>query len=313
MSNRNLLIVFITCLTLFFAGKFFRSNRSASFDPVVVAVDTSQIDRIKFIAGGPSKAEFELVRVDTTWEAIQGNIKVKLEPSARKTVLASLSGLNANRVVTKEASKYPEFEIDDAQASKVIVWQGKKQVAELAIGGFRFNQQAQTASTFVRKGDKPEVYLIDGFAGLALKARFDQFRDKKLVKTIAADLTSLEWVNATGYKQKIQKEEGVWYYAGMEAVDSASFTTYLGGLVNAQGTTFSELTSTQGLTLAEKLTLYGNNMNEPTTISAFISPDTIAPFLIHSTANPDALFNSDSTGLYKKIFSDLRQFWPDGQ
>ncbi len=99
----------------------------------------------------------------------------------------------------------------------------------------------------------------------------------------------------------------------MEAVDSTSFTTYLGGLVNAQGTTFSELTSTQGLTLAEKLTLFGNNMNEPTIISAFHSPDTIAPFLIHSTANPDALFNSDSTGLFKKIFSDLRQFWPDGQ
>lgn len=313
MSNRNLLIVFITCLTIFFAGKLLRNNRSASFDPVVVAVDTAQIDRIKFIGGGPAHAEFELVRVDTSWEAIQGSIKVKLEPSARKAVLASLAGLNANRVVTKDVSKYPEFEIDDPQASKVIVWQGKKQVADLTIGGFRFNQQAQTASTFVRKGDKPEVYLIDGFAGLALKARFEQFRDKKLVKSDAADLTSLEWANATGYKQKIQKEDGAWYYAGMEAVDSSSFMTYLGILVNAQGTTFSDRTSTQGLTLAEKLTLYGNNMTEPTIISVFHNTDTIAPFLIHSTDNPEAIFNSDSTGLYKKIFSDLRQFWPDGQ
>ena len=313
MSNRNLLIVFVTCLTVFFAGKLLRNSRSASFDPVVVAVDTSQIDRIKFVAGGPTQSEFELLRIDSTWEAVQGNIKVNLEPSARKAVLASLAGLNANRVVTKDVSKYPEFEIDDTQASKVMVWQGKKQVAELAIGGFRFNQQAQTASTYVRKGDKPEVYLIDGFAGLALKARFEQFRDKKLVKSDAEDLTSLEWVNATGYKQKIQKEDGGWYYAGMEAVDSTSFKTYLGALVNAQGADFSDRTSTQGLTLAEKLTLYGNNMNEPTIITAFQSPDTIAPFLIHSTDNPDAIFNSDSTGLYKKIFSDLRQFWPDGQ
>lgn len=313
MSNRNLFIIFITCLILFFAGKLLRNNRSASFDPVVVAVDTLHIDRIKFIAGGPTPSEFEFVRVDSTWEAIQGNIKVKLEPSARKAVLASLAGLNANRVVTNDASKYPEFEIDDTQASKVIVWQGKKQVADLAIGGFRFNQQAQTASTYVRKGSKPEVYLIDGFAGLALKARFEQFRDKKLVKSDAADLTALEWVNATGVKQKIQKEDNAWYYAGMEAVDSASFNTYLGGLVNAQGTTFSDLTSPQGLTLAEKLTLFGNNMNQPTIITAFHNPDTVAPFLIHSTANPEALFNSDSSGLYKKIFTDLRQFWPDGQ
>ena len=155
--------------------------------------------------------------------------------------------------------------------------------------------------------------FLNGFAGLALKARFEQYRDKKLVNSDATDLTSLEWENATAFKQKIQKEDNAWYYAGMEAVDSTSFNTYLGGLVNAQGVTFSELTSTRGLTLAEKLTLYGNNMNEPTIISAFQSPDTIAPFLIHSTANPEALFNSDSTGLYKKIFTDLRQFWPDGQ
>lgn len=313
MSNRNLLIVFITCLALFFAGKLLRNNRSASFDPVVVAVDTSHIDRIKFIAGGPTQSEFELVRVDSTWEAIQGNIQVQLEPSARKAILTSLASLNANRVVTNDASKYPEFEVDDTQASKVIVWQGQKQVAELAIGGFRFNQQAQTASTYVRKGDKPEVYLIDGFAGLALKARFEQFRNKKIVNSDAADLTALEWMNATGSKQKIQKEDGAWYYAGMEAVDSTSFSAYLGGLVNAQGTTFSDRTSTQGLTLAEKLTLFGNNMNEPTIIRAFHSPDTIAPFLIHSTVNPEALFNSDSSGLYKKVFTDLRQFWPDGQ
>jgi hypothetical protein len=313
MSNRNLLIVFITCLALFFGGKLLRNNRSASFDPVVVAVDTSQIDRIKFSTGGATQAEFELVRIDSTWEAIQGNIKVKLEPSARKAVLASLAGLNANRVVTTDASRYPEFEIDDPQASKVIVWQGKKQVAELVIGGFRFNQQAQTASMFVRKSDKPEVYVIDGFTGLALKVRFEQFRDKKVVKSDVADLTALEWLNASGSKQKIQKEDGAWYYAGMEALDSAAFNSYLVGLVNAQGTTFSDRTSTQGLTLAEKLTLFENNMNQPTIISAFHSPDTLAPFLIHSSANPDALFNSDSTGLYKKIFTDLRQFWPDGQ
>jgi|GEM_PF-830599 len=313
MNNRNLLIVFITCLTLFFASKYLSNNRSSSFDPVVVAVDTAQIDRIKFIAGGPEKIEFELVRSDTSWEAVQGKVKVKLEPSARKALLSSLAGLNANRVVTNDASKYSEFEIDDSQASKVMVWQGKKQVAELAIGGFRFNQQAQTASTYVRKGDKPEVYLIDGFAGLALKARFEQFRDKKLIKSDATDLTLLEWMNALGSKQKINKEDGAWYYAGMEAVDSTSFNAYLGGLVNAQGTTFSDLTSTQDLTLAEQLTLFGNNMNQPTIISVFHNPDTLMPFLIHSTANPEALFNSDSTGLYKKIFTDLRQFWPDGQ
>jgi hypothetical protein len=54
-------------------------------------------------------------------------------------------------------------------------------------------------------------------------------------------------------------------------------------------------------------------MLEPTVLSAFTGQDTLAPFLIHSSANPVAVFYSDSLGLYKRIFADLRQFWPDGQ
>ncbi len=313
MNNRKLIIIFIACLALLFAGKFFRGKRTASFDPVIVAFDTTSLDRIQFISGGPVKEEFDLKRIGTTWEARQGELKATVDSNALRAILGPLAHLNAKRVVTSETAKYPEYEIDDAQASKLVVWQGNKKLAELMIGGFRFDQEARTASTYVRKADKPDVYLIDGFAGIGLKARFDQFRDKKIFKAEVTDLTSIEWMNATGSKQTIVKDDGAWYYAGMEAVDTTAFENYLSGLVNAKGSTFSDLTSTQGLPLAEKLTLSGNTMTEPTILSVYHQQDSISPFLIHSTANPEALFTSDSVGLYKRIFTDLRQFWPDGQ
>jgi hypothetical protein len=313
MNNRKLLIIFISCLVLFFAGKYFRSNRTASFDPLLVAVDTTSLDRIQFISGGPIKEEFELKRSGDSWEAIQGELKATVEPDALKAILGSLAQLEAKRVVTSETARYPEYEIDEAQASRLVVWEGNKKLSELVIGGFRFDQVARTASTYVRKEDKPEVYIIDGFAGIGLKAKFDQFRDKKLVKVEKSDLTSIEWMNAAGQKQTIVKDEGAWYYAGMEAVDSTAFQSYLTNLTNAQGSAFSDLTSTQGLSLAEKLTLSSTNMTEPTILSVFHQQDSISPFLIHSTANPEALFTSDSLGLYKRLFMELRQFWPDGQ
>jgi Domain of unknown function (DUF4340) len=313
MNNRSLLITFLIILSVLLMGRVLRGKKSSSYDPQIVALDTAKVDRIQFVSGGPASEEFELKRNGLEWEAIQGEMKVKVENANLKSILSPLADLKAKRMVSKDASKYGEYEITDDQAGSVVVWEGKKQVADLRLGGFRFDQAARTASSFVRKGDKPEVYLIDGFVSFGLKTRFDQFRDKKLVKVAAEDLSSIEWRDNSTRKEVIQEEDGLWHYAGMEAVDSTAFNEYLTGLVNSQGSTFSKLTSTQGLTLAEKLTLYGNNMLEPTVISAYASQDTSSVFLIQSSANPEAIFTSDSTGLYKRIFADLRQFWPHGQ
>jgi hypothetical protein len=313
MNNRNLLIVLLSGVLLLVAGNLLRGKRSSSFDPQLLEIDTAQVERIQFISNGAQKSSFELKPDGHGWVAVQGNIKVNLKREDLKPVLSTIADLEAKRIVTRDESKYPEYEITNDQATEVIIWQNGKQAAHLLVGGFRFDQVARTASTFVRKAGEPEVYLIDGFTGMSLKASFDQFRDKKLVKGDAEDLNKVEWSNAAGLKQVIQKEDGAWYYAGMEAVDSLSFQNYLTALVNAQGSDFSELTKTDGLTLAEQLILYGNTMEGPTTIRAFIQQDTLSPFLLHSSTNPESIFKSDSTGLYKRIFTDLRQFWPNGQ
>ena len=157
------------------------------------------------------------------------------------------------------------------------------------------------------------MYEVNGFQVLGLKQHFDQYRDKTLVKVAKDDLTKIEWIDANGRKEALQLEDGVWHYAGMEALDSAAVNQYLESLVNAQGTDFSELTSVNELMISEKLTLFGNNMIAPTSITVYQNNDASKPFVIHSTANPEAIFTSDSTGLYQRVFFDLRQFWPNGQ
>jgi hypothetical protein len=313
MKNRTLAIIFILFLVLFAASRIFRGHRQSSFDPVLSAVDTSKVDRIKFNSGGPQTEEFELKKSNNTWEAVQGDKKVAAASTNVKSILSILADLKAKRVLTKESGKYSEYEITEEQASRVTAWQGKKQVADLWIGGFRFDQAARSASSFIRVDKKPEVYLVDGFLSMSLKQRYNQYRDKKLFKGEIEDLISLEWSDAAGKKQVLQKEDGLWYYAGMEAVDTGKIKQYLTGLKNTQGGEFSNLTSTDGLTLSEKLTLHGNNMVEPTVISAYMNQDTLKPFLIHSSENPDGIFLSDTSGIYKRIFGDLRQFWPDGK
>jgi hypothetical protein len=313
MNNRKLLVVFGICLVLFLGAKWMSNGRASSFDDAFIKVDSAKVDRIKFISAGNRPDEFELKKSGEDWSAVKGDMSVPATGQAIESILGELSRLTAKRIVTKEPGHYNEYEITDSLASKVEVWEGKKMVADLEVGGFRFDQQTRSAFSFIKKAKHPEVYEVDGFLSMGLKARFDQFRDKKLVKASVEDLTLLEWTDAHQAKQAIQKDNGAWYYAGMEAVDSAAFQTYLTNLVGAQGSEFSELKSTSGLALLEQVKISGNNMTEPTVISAFTAQDTLKPFLIASSANPDAVFKSDSNGLYKKIFLDLRPFWPNGK
>jgi hypothetical protein len=313
MNNRTLLIVFGVCLVLFLGGKLWKENKSSSFDDAIVKVDSAKVDRIKFVSAGNHPDEFELKKSGEDWAAVKGDKSVPASPQTIQSILSQLSRLKALRIVSKDVAHYGEYEISDSLASKVMVWQGSKQVADLEVGGFRFDQNTRSAFSFLKKAKQPEVYEVDGFLSMGLKAKFDQFRDKKLVKATQEDLSLIEWTGTGQPKQAIQKEDGVWNYAGMEAVDSTKFKTYLAGLVSAQGNEFSDLKSTAGLSLLEKVTLTGNNMTEPTVISAFAAQDTLKPFLITSSVNPDAIFKSDANGLYKKIFLDLRPFWPNGK
>ncbi len=312
MNNKPLLITLIALLGLFLLTKFWRANASSSFDPVLSSIDTTRIDLIRATTltdGEP----FELRRVSSAWEAIRGDKRIPVASTKMQGLLGPLTQLEAKRIVSTTAERHAEYEVTDEMATRLEVFQGKKRIADLLVGGFRFDQVARTASGYMRKSGKPEVYLIDGFVTISLKTRFDQFREKHLLHMQAEDLTSLEWNDHAGRKEVITKEDGLWHYAGMEAVDSSAFASYLNGLVKAQGAGFSELTSTKGLIPVESITLYGHNMTEPALIRVFYSDDPLSPWLIHSNGNPEAIFTSDSLGLYQKIFKDLRTFWPDGQ
>lgn len=309
MNNRNLFIALAILLVVFFVGKFFKTNKSGSFDPVLISVDTMKVNRITFSSANDT---FELNKTSTGWEARRAGLSIQVPLTSMQGILSPLVMLKADRVVTNDPARYPEYEIEDGTASKVTVFQGKKEVGSLILGGFRFDQVARTASTFVRKSEEPEVYMCDGLTTMGLKVRFDHFRDKKLVNVQAEDLSTIEWIESAGRKEIIQKEDGVWHYAGMEAVDSIAFHTYLTALVNTQGIDFSNMTSAENLALVEKITLFGNNMTAPVILSAYASADAAKPFLIHSSSNPQAYFTSDSAGIYKSFFTDLRFFFPNG-
>ena len=51
-------------------------------------------------------------------------------------------------------------------------------------------------------------------------------RDSFLVRVSPSHITKAEWINAAGSKEALSKEDQVWHYAGMEALDSIKSELY---------------------------------------------------------------------------------------
>ena len=141
----------------------------------------------------------------------------------------------------------------------------------------------------------------------------DQSNSSKLISADAENLTKVQWSDSSGKKQVIVKEDGKWYYAGMEALDSISFDRYLKELVNTSKTEFIELDPKAEMVMLEKIVLFGNNMMAAPELTLYAHPSQEYPFRILASTYPDKLFLSDSNGIYRQIFLNLHQFWPDGQ
>ena len=174
MNNRTLLYIFLGLVAIFFGTRFLRKDHSSTFQADLLTLDTSKVDRIKFISERPVHDEFELVRSGSLWEAKKGNLEVTAAQANITGVLSQLADLNADRVVTKDEGRYPEYEITDSLSTRVIAYDGEQEIADLRVGGFRFDQATRTATAFVRKNDEKEVYQVDGFVIMSLNQSFDQ-------------------------------------------------------------------------------------------------------------------------------------------
>lgn len=150
------------------------------------------------------------------------------------------------------------------------------------------------------------------FTALCLLLFAAKCKETRLVELEVSSLTALEWQGTNGWRHKIEKEDGIWYYAGMEALDSADFNAYLYVLVHTEGPSRVDFSSRKGLELAEQLTLFGTDMAAPTVIRAY-TQEGKSQLLIHTSAHADALYPTDSAGVYKQVFTDLKKFFPDGQ
>jgi Domain of unknown function (DUF4340) len=307
MNNKTLFIVLLALLGVYGLSKLFSGKKERSFKAELIQVDTSKVTAVS-IFPKPDSIEVSLKREGDAWIVSRGTISTRAMPNVVGGLLNQLARIKTKRVAAKKPEKWAEYEVEEGNGTRLVVYAGNKVLEDFILGRFSFDQTAQTATSFVRLTGENEVYAVDGFLALNLGQGFDSYRNKELVKIQKEDITSLDFTegNAT---YSINKLANGWALNGTELLDSTKIKNYIGILQAISGVEFADdFDVVQSADLLQKtLTINANNQIEPLVIQCYADTTREKPFILNSSFNPDAWFASDSSGIYQRFFKPVEE------
>ncbi len=307
MNNRILLLAFLLLLSVYFIVQTCGGKRRGSFDANLIELDTSRISSIMIQPREPESPEILLKREETGWIVSNSALNTRATPASVTGLLTSIQLIRTQRVAAKSPDKWRDFEVEDGMGTRIRVFEGDQKKADFMVGRFSFNPQTQSGVSYIRLEGSDEVYAIEGFQLLSIGQGLDAYRDKTLLRLnsdMQVEELSFEYPDSAF---AIRRGEKGWLLNGAMALDSARVEDYINFLRNVSGSTFADdFDETTAASLPRQtIRLKGPNIDPPFVIQVYRDTTRERPFVIHSSQNPSAWFDSDSTGVYLRLVKVL--------
>ena len=309
-KNNTLLYVFLGLLAIYGLSQLFNTQEDRSFKAELIQIDTAKVDLISVDPKGEENKPYTLKRENGAWIASQDNINAKANSAAINALLKTILEIKTKQIAAKSPEKWAEYEVAEGSGSLIKVSSGSKVLEEFIIGRFSFDQQAKTATSYIRLNGEDEVYAVDGFLSVSLGQNFDAYRNKELLALKPEmDITEFSYETTEGLASFI-RQDGQWLLNGETPLDSTKVANYLNGLKSLNGATFADdFDDANASNLKFKsLTAKGNNIVEPLLITCYRDTTRERPFVFQSNQNTEAFFDSDSTGLFSTVFKEVDNF-----
>lgn len=307
LSNKKLLYLFLGLLSIFALTQLFNTKKDRSFKSELLKVDTSLVNKIVIHSSTDNHKETILTKSGTSdWTATQNQKTVPVVPGTLDGILKELPLMKIKSIATQSKDRYNEYEINDSVASHIEVFAGSKKVADFYSGKFGFNPQTNSMLSYIRVKDDPNVYTTDGFQSMTFNAAFSTFRDKNILK-VSAD--QIQKINALSNNNKLDlvKSGTLWSLNGNILKDSTAIQNYLNSIQSLSGQDLIDDFSKPGSpTHSATVDASGSTF----TIDLYPSGDTLKPFMVHSSANPDVYFKEDSSNTFRTVFGGITNLIP---
>ncbi len=304
MKNRTLWLLFGLLLGAFILSRFLNKKPQRSFTEDIIQIDPASIDKINMHPKPGTGQAFSLTKDGENWRVSNGTIEAEAVTEVVETLLKTANEIKANRIVAKATEKWPTYEVDESNGRRIEFMSGSKQVEEIVLGRFDFNQEARTAKSHIRHMDDINVYVIDGFLGMSLGGDINSFRNKNITSLTSDNIESINYRIASGPTTNIRKEN-TWVDQNNQVVDSISVESYLSTISNLNGAIFIDNFNDISSSKINSITIQQSVDPAEITIDCYHVEGQAQPFVIHSSANPTSYFGSDSSGIYSALYTNL--------
>ena len=301
MSNKNLLYIFLGLALIFALTQLFNTKKDRSFKSELLKIDTSTVTKILIQSQSDQHKLTTLTRSGvSSWTAAQGAKTVPAIAGSVDAILRELVLMKVKSIATQSKDRYNEYEISDSIGSHIEVFAGDKKLTDFYTGKFGFVQQTNSMLSYIRMKDDPSVYTIDGFQSMSFNAAFASFRDKT-ISALSTDPIEKVGIVSNGIKNELLKSGQAWLLNGLTLIDSTAIQNYINSLQSLNGSELLDEWKASNPIHSASLVAGSKSTN----LDLYASGDSLRPFIIHSSANPDVYFKEDSSGVYRTVFTGM--------
>lgn len=134
---------------------------------VALAVDTAQVDYL-CIGVADGGATIKLCKPSNHWLAITSSDSVAVADAVVGELLAAISVVEAERLMTNSESQWSQYGVGTAGGSRVFARGNGRVLADFYCGNVDFDASTRQLWTYVRNDSESAVYKTDGYLNLAI-------------------------------------------------------------------------------------------------------------------------------------------------
>ncbi len=304
MKSKNALLVGVlfVLVGLYFWLRSANEKKLATFDPVLLQLDTGRIDKVEIQT--PSE-EILLTKEAGRWVVQTEEGPIRVDPMRLNALMDMARKLKASAILTRDPEKYDQYEVSKGKGKHVRFFSGNKKLAEITVGGFTYDPTTRTPGNYVRKGEA--VYKVSQFLQMAVPPRPSDYFYPFLAE-VPQDSIQRFVLDRGGAHVEVYRDGDRWL-RGEVQLDSQKMAGYTVMFASMRGTRIVDPVDTAEQKPYATLQVYAGQRRMPLILRAYEKvPDSL--YVLYSSYNPRVWFESDTKGLYKRVF---HPFWAEVQ
>jgi hypothetical protein len=292
------------------------SSKNRSFKSELVSFDSSAVSAIS-IDPRYSNQLIELKKTGEGWKLVTNEAEYNADDQVVGGMISNLLSLRAKRIASKSKDQWKNFEVTDSLATRVKVYAGKKEVLNILLGKFSYQQpknanpymyqqQQGSMTSYVRlEGDK-EVFATDGMIAMAFNRQPNDFRNRSLIRSENENWNRISVAFADESYALVRQGDN-WTIDGL-VTDSTATAKYVSALAWLSSPAFAEAETRTSGEPACTMKIEGENMESPIKIDAF-EADSLNGYVLTSSLNKGTYFSGNTSGLFSKVFKPKKYFF----